>query len=427
MHSKLFLLASLLFTSTALSSIPIVSAQLAIAVIKPTTNSTVKGQVLIAHESEDLTMVSVDLEGLAPGARVGVHIHAFGDVSSPAATNAGGHYNPTNQSHGCPSFDNLATQQSIHVGDIGSIQADQSGAVSTTIGPFITISLDPWSPGFVIGRAVVVHAAADDCATQPTGNSGARLGQGVIGWGQATNYVNASEFMVDQPNNVVHAVAVLHPTDAFPKVSGQAYFTQEGYEHPIHIQASITGLEPNGIYGWHIHEIGDVSSGNASAVGSHWNPFGSEHGCPAPTKPDEHNQQQTNHYDGPTPSTPRHAGDLGNIHADSNGVALIDTVIHDGPLNLFIGGQDRTAFAIGRALIIHAAEDNCRNITSAGQRMAQGVIGYRNASVPLNLNAPAAGASTVGAKSEKLQGGAADSGATGLASSSWMMAGLMAA
>ena len=114
--------------------------------------------------------VAVALTGLPPGLH-GVHIHDMTTVSGGCGT--AGHLNPTAQNHSFPS----AVMR--HVGDLGNVAVDASGAVSTTFTDSV-ISLFPGSPGYITGYVLMVHAAPDDGITQPTGGAGARLGCSVI-------------------------------------------------------------------------------------------------------------------------------------------------------------------------------------------------------------------------------------------------------
>ena len=61
---------------------------------------------------------------------------------------------------------------------MGNIEADKDGAVALE---YVDAKLAFEGPGSVLGRGIIVHAAADDFKTQPTGNAGGRLGCGVIG------------------------------------------------------------------------------------------------------------------------------------------------------------------------------------------------------------------------------------------------------
>jgi len=84
-----------------------------------------------------------------------------------------------------------------------------------------------------------------------------------------------------------------------------------------------------------------------------------------------------NHHGGPN-VTERHVGDLGNIEADSTGVATFNFT--DSLISL--GGKHNI---IGRALVVHngtddlgrGGTDDSRKTGSAGGRYACGVIGIQ--------------------------------------------------
>ncbi len=103
---------------------------------------------------------------------VAVHFHEHGDCGN-MGENAHGHWNPTQENHG------KWGEGAHHSGDIGNIQLDSKGHGE------ISITTDRWSvtdndAKTIIGRGIIVHGGTDDYTTQPTGNSGPRVGCGVI-------------------------------------------------------------------------------------------------------------------------------------------------------------------------------------------------------------------------------------------------------
>lgn len=103
---------------------------------------------------------------------VAVHFHEHGDCGD-SGNGAHGHWNPTGEKHG--KWDSAEH----HSGDIGNINLDGNGKGE------ITIQSDRWSIGGdektnILDKAIIVHSGVDDYTTQPTGNSGSRIGCGVI-------------------------------------------------------------------------------------------------------------------------------------------------------------------------------------------------------------------------------------------------------
>lgn len=146
------------------------------------------------------------------------------------------------------------------------------------------------------------------------------------------------------------AIARLEPTKG-SKVSGTARFRAEGKEQ-VRITLSLTGLEPGSTHGLHVHEKGDCSAPDATSAGPHF------------ALPDQR------HGDGT--SGQHHAGDLGNITADSDGKAEVTITVPDGKLSLTGGPVD----VVGRALVVHAGRDDFKSQPAgdSGPRAACGVI-----------------------------------------------------
>lgn len=148
-----------------------VDAEYAEAEILPTEGQTVGGLITL-RRSDGMVTIEGTVTGLTPGAH-GIHIHANGDCSAPDASSAGDHFEPADDPHGSPED----LPDSHHVGDLGNITAGENGEAELNI---TDTEIELSGANSVIDKAIIVHAGRDDFETQPSGDSGARIGCGVI-------------------------------------------------------------------------------------------------------------------------------------------------------------------------------------------------------------------------------------------------------
>lgn len=144
------------------------------------------------------------------------------------------------------------------------------------------------------------------------------------------------------------ATANLEPRSG-SQASGTITFTQAGADI-VRVSGEVRGLS-KGPKGFHIHEKGDCSDPKAMSAGGHFNPTQHKHGGP---------------YD-----PARHAGDLGNLNFNDQGVAKVNFVV--GGISV---SKDKADGIIGRAVVVHLDVDDLKTdpTGNAGGRAACGVI-----------------------------------------------------
>lgn len=165
-----FLLPLLLMTGACATATDTTSLR-AVATLDGRSGSNASGIVTFTELSDGSVLVRADLTNVPPGPH-GFHVHEVGDCSAPDASSAGGHFNPDSHPHGGPD------DAQRHAGDLGNVRASPAGQASTEMTTNrLTVSAGPRS---VVGKAVVLHADADDLQTQPTGDAGGRIACGVV-------------------------------------------------------------------------------------------------------------------------------------------------------------------------------------------------------------------------------------------------------
>lgn len=148
------------------------TASRAMVNLAPASASLVSGTLTLRTMGNGVHITG-EVGGLKPGDVRGFHIHEKGDCSAADASSAGGHFNPASQPHG------RSGPGAHHAGDTDNIVADAQG-VARIDAHLTGVTLGGGAANDIAGRAVIVHAAADDYTTQPTGNAGARVACGVI-------------------------------------------------------------------------------------------------------------------------------------------------------------------------------------------------------------------------------------------------------
>lgn len=161
-------------------------------------------------------------------------------------------------------------------------------------------------------------------------------------------------------SNLKKAYCVLTSCHNNEDIHGLVYIDEFLHNNTLGSQFNIfiRGLSPNTLHGCHIHVGNDLSKG-CNALGGHFNPTNQRHGGL---------------------NSGGHAGDLGNVYADNDG--MVNMLIYSDNLRLQPGKFN----IMNRSLIIHADLDDLGKggdseslkTGNSGKRILAGIIMPRN-------------------------------------------------
>lgn len=157
-------------TSSRSSETTTASTTSVIVPLAAKSGSSLSGRAVLTETPQGVRVV-VEVTGVPPGLHA-THVHEKPDCSAPDAKSAGDHYAPDGHPHGMP------PAQPRHLGDFGNMVVDSEGKGFLDF-TAERANLRPNDPRSFVGRAIVVHARADD-GSQPSGNAGDRIGCGEI-------------------------------------------------------------------------------------------------------------------------------------------------------------------------------------------------------------------------------------------------------
>jgi Cu-Zn family superoxide dismutase len=149
------------------------SAQMKHVDLKDAKGSSV-GMAMISPAKGGGVSIDLDVHGLTPGEHA-LHFHAAPKCEGPDFTSATGHFNPATKKHG------MQNPEGPHAGDMNNFTVDAKGNAKATItNKNVTMGSEANSIYANGGTALMIHAAADDMKTDPSGNAGARIACGTI-------------------------------------------------------------------------------------------------------------------------------------------------------------------------------------------------------------------------------------------------------